>query len=152
MTIAGQPFARLDYAGAGLRHVIFATEIRCHIVIFSITSRSPERIETVIASLDHFFFTAQADWPLCVPDYATADHIIHRVEPAAVGPRFARFPTRIIFGADGKVEHVHPIGASPQQAKNIQNALSQWRFQPYFLKGNPVAVETGLMVQLSVAQ
>src|SRR5438309_10381350 len=28
--IAGQSFARLDYAGAGLHHVLLATEIRCH--------------------------------------------------------------------------------------------------------------------------
>ncbi len=31
-------FARLDYSGAGLSHIVFATEIRCHTLIFSITA------------------------------------------------------------------------------------------------------------------
>ena len=150
--IAGQLFARLDYAGAGLHHVIFATEVRCHTVIFSITSRSIERIETVIASFNNMSFIGDTERsPICVPDYATDDHIIHRVQPAAAGPRFSSVPTRIIIGPNGEVEHVHAINASVEQAKSIQEALSQWRFQPYLLNGNPVTVETGLMVQFSEA-
>jgi Gram-negative bacterial TonB protein C-terminal len=151
--IAGQLFARLDYAGAGLHHVVFATEIRCHTVIFSITSRSVERIEAVIASLNNLSFIGQTERsPICVPDYATDDHIIHRVQPAAAGPRFSSVPTRIIIGANGEVEHVHAINSSVEQAASIQDALSQWRFQPYLLNGMPVAVETGLMVQFSAAK
>jgi hypothetical protein len=151
--IAGQSFARLDYAGAGLHHTLLATEIRCHTLIFSVTSRSLEQIESVVASLNKITFTAgDSRWPICVPEYATADHVIHRVEPQAAGPRFSSVPTRIIIGADGKVEQVHPIGALPEQAKSIQGALSQWQFRPYVLNGNRVTVETGLTVQFSTGQ
>ena len=148
--VAGQSFARLDYSGAGLLHVVFATEIRCHTVIFSITSPSPEQVESVVASLNRITFSGgDSRWPVCVPEYATADHIIRRVEPAAVGPRFSTVPTRITIGANGKVEHVHPISALPEQVKSIQAALSQWQFQPYLRDGQPIAVETGLIVQFS---
>lgn len=153
LTIAGHPFARLDYTGAGLRHVVLATEIRCHAVIFSITSGSPGQIEGVIASLDKIAFTGgDFPWPACVQDYATAGHIIHRVEPAPAGQPFSTVPARIIIGANGRVEQVHPIGGSPEQAKSIEDALSQWEFKPYLVNGTGVAVETGLIVQFSAAR
>jgi hypothetical protein len=50
------------------------------------------------------------------------------------------------------VEQVHPIGGSPEQAKSIQDALSQWEFKPYLVNGKGVAVETGLIVQFSAAR
>lgn len=150
LTIAGQPFARLDYAGAGLRHVVLATQIRCHTLIFSITSASPQQIESVVASLNKMTFTgADSRWPICIQEYAAAAHIIRRVEPAPAGQPFSTIPTRIIIGANGRVEHVHAIGGSPEQAKSIQDALSQWEFRPYLLNGRGVAVETGLIVPLS---
>ena len=153
ITVAGQSFARLDYAGAGLHHVVLATEIRCHILVFSLTSANVERIEGLLASLDKITFSSGGSRrPICVPEYATGDNIIHRVEPAAAGPRFSSMPARIIIGASGKVQHVHAIGGSPGQAKSVRDALTQWRFKPYLLNGNPVAVETGLMVQFSPSE
>jgi hypothetical protein len=151
--IAGKSFARLDYAGAGLHHTLLATEIRCHTLIFSITSRSLEQIESVVGSLNKITFTAgDSRGPICVPEYATADHVIHRVEPQAAGPRFSSVPTRVIIGADGKVKQVHPIGGSSEQTKSIRDALSQWEFKPYLLDGKRSAVETGLIVQFSTGQ
>ena len=150
ITIAGQSFARLDYAGAGLHHVVLATEIRCHTVIFSLTSASVEQIGNLLASMDKITFSAEASRrPICVPEYATADHIIRRVEPAAAGPPFSSVAVRLIIDGNGAVKHVHPIGGLPEQAKSIRDALSQWRFKPYLLSGNPVTVETGLIVQFS---
>jgi hypothetical protein len=151
--IGGQSFARLDYAGAGLHHVLLAAEIRCHTVIFSVTSRNVDQIGGVVASLNEMTFTAgDSSWPICVPEYATAEHLVRRVEPAPAGPRFSTAPTRIIVGANGKVQHVHPISGLPEQMKSIQDALSQWEFKPYLLNGKPVTVETGLIVQFSAAQ
>jgi hypothetical protein len=151
--IAGQPFAKLDYAGAGLHHVALATEIRCHTVIFSLTSASMEHIGHLLASFDKITFTAKTSRrPICVAQYATDDHIIHRVEPAAAGPRFSSMPARIVIGADGTVEHVHPIGGLLEQAQSVRDALSRWRFKPYLLNGNPVTIETGLIVQFTKNQ
>jgi hypothetical protein len=151
--IAGQSFARLEYSGAGLRHVIFATEIRCHTVLFSLTSGDSETIDALVQSLNKITFSAgNLDRPICIQEYATADHVIHRVEPAPAGPRFASIPARIVIGANGRVEQVHPIGGLPEQARSIQEALSQWTFKPYMLNGKAVAVETGVMVRSAATQ
>ncbi|MGB0035851.1 MAG: hypothetical protein WBP79_10290, partial [Candidatus Acidiferrales bacterium] len=90
--IAGHSFARLDYHGDALYYSVFATEIRCHILIFSLTSRSPEKVQALAASLSRISFAPNdqtARWPVCVRDYATAEHIVHRVNPELAGPRFA---------------------------------------------------------------
>jgi hypothetical protein len=148
--VAGQSFARLDYAAAGLHHVVLATEIRCHTVVFSLTSASMAQIEKLLASLDRITFSSKTSRrQVCVPEYATGEHMIHRVEPAAAGPRFSSIPVRIIIDAKGVVKHVHPIGGLPEQAESVREALVQWRFKPYLLNGNPVAIETGLIVQFS---
>jgi hypothetical protein len=148
MKIAGQSFARLEYSGAGLRHVIFATEIRCHTVIFSLTSGDSETIDAVVQSLNKITFASgNLERPICIQEYATTDHVIHRVEPALAGPRFASIPARIVVGANGRVEQVHVIGGLPEQARSIQEALSQWTFKPYMPHGKAVAVETGVMVR-----
>jgi hypothetical protein len=148
MKIAGQSFARLEYSGAGLRHVIFATEIRCHTVLFSLTSGNSDTIDALVQSLNKITFAAGSlGRPICIQEYATADHVIHRVEPALAGPRFASIPARIVVGANGRVEQVHPIGGLLEQARSIQEALSQWTFKPYMLNGKAVAVETGVMVR-----
>jgi hypothetical protein len=148
MTIAGQSFARLEYSGAGLRHVVFATEIRCHTVLFSLTSGNSETIDALAQSLNKITFSAgNLERPICIQEYATPDHVIHRVEPALAGPRFASIPARIVIGANGRVEQVHPIGGLPEQARSIQEALSQWTFKPHMLNGKAVAVETGVMVR-----
>ncbi len=154
LDIAGQSFAKLDYLGAGLRHAVFATEVRCHILIFSVTSSHPEQIETVAASLNRMTFAKgqSSRWPICVPAYATPDHLVHRVEPAPAGPRFSGVPTRIVIGSDGKVEQVHPIGGLAEQDTNIREALTQWKFKPYELNGKRVAVETGLVVRFAGTQ
>jgi hypothetical protein len=151
LTIAGQLFARLDYTGAGLHHAIFATEVRCHTVIFSITSGNSEEIDRLVQSLNKISFTALA-WPICVQEYATANKVIHRVEPASAGPRFSSIPARIVIGPTGHVEQVHPIGGLPEQARSIQEALAQWTFKPYLLNGRAVAVETGLVLRFSAGQ
>jgi hypothetical protein len=148
MKIAGQSFARLEYSGAGLRHVIFATEIRCHTVLFSLTSGDSETIDALVQSLNKIVFSAgNPARPICVQEDATADHVIHRVEPALPGPRFASIPARIVVGANGRVEQVHVIGGLPEQARSIQEALSQWTFKPYMFHGEAGAVETGVMVR-----
>lgn len=149
--ISGQSFARLDYSGAGLRHVIFATEIRCHTVIFSLTSGDSQEIDRLVQSLNKITFATNR-WPVCIQEYATANRVIHRVEPALAGPRFASVPARMIIGSNGRVEQVHPIGGSPEQARSIQEALSQWTFKPYMLNGKGVPVETGVRVSSAAGQ
>jgi hypothetical protein len=145
-------FARFDYNGVGLYHSVLATEIRCHMLVFSFTSTSPTGIQTLADTLNRMSFPSpHAVEPVCIRDYVTPLHLLHRVNPEMTGPRFAGVPVRIVINAQGKVEHVHPIGGFPEQTKSTVGALSQWVFKPYEVNGKPVAVETGLLFEFQQA-
>lgn len=158
--IAGRSFGRFDFGGAGLQHSVFATEIRCHIVSFILTSRSSTRIQELAASLNKISRASETPvgaasegkepptlWPMCVRDYATDDHVVRRTNPVGSGPGFPSVPVRIIIDERGRVRHVHPIAGSPEQIKSVADALSQWVFKPYVVNGHPVEIETGLRLE-----
>jgi hypothetical protein len=157
--LGGLDFARLDYSGAGLNHVVFAAKIRCHTLIFSITASRDAAAEMLVESLKKISF-AQADqavsservgWPICIPEHAYRDYITHRVDPVMTGPRYASVPVRFIVGADGKLEHVHAISGFPEQMKSVTDALVKWEFKPYIVNGQAVEIETGLLFQFPAA-
>lgn len=149
VAVAGHPFARLEYTGADLIHSIYAIEIRCHIVIFSFTSRDPEAVKAFVASLSKASFIKSPNWPVCIPEYATPLHILHRVNPPLVGPRFAGIPVRIIIDPQGKVAHVHAISGAPEQKKAAAAAVTQWTFKPYEKDGKAMSIETGLLFRFA---
>ncbi len=161
--LGGLDFARLDYSGAGLNHVVFAARLRCHTLIFSITASREPAAELLVASLGKLSFAqdrsasssnggaAPRGWPVCIPESAYRDHIAHRVDPVMTGPRYASVPVRFIVGADGKLEHVHAISGFPEQVKSVTDALAKWEFKPYIVNGQPVEVETGLLFQFPSA-
>jgi hypothetical protein len=160
----GMDFARLDYSGAGLSHIVFAAEVRCHTLIFSITASREGAAESLVESLKKISFTetdqsgpspqksaSRHIWPLCVSESAYGDHIVHKVDPVMTGPRYGSVPVRFIVGADGRLEHIHAIAGFPEQAKSVTDALAKWEFKPYVVKGQPVEVETGLLFQFPSA-
>ena len=159
----GMDFARLDYSGAGLSHIVFAAEIRCHTLIFSITANRENAAQMLVESLRKLSFTqdrtasssngtaARLGWPLCIPESAYSDHIAHKVDPVMTGPRYGSVPVRLIIGADGKLEHIHAIAGFPEQVKSVTDALAKWEFKPYIANGQPVEVETGLLFQFPSA-
>ena len=161
--LGGIDFARLDYSGAGLSHIVLAAEIRCHTIIFSITARREGAAEMLVESLRKLSLmqersassadgtAVQRGWPLCIPESAYSDHIAHKVDPVMTGPRYGSVPLRLIIGADGKLEHIHAIAGFPEQVKSVTEALAKWEFNPYIANGQPVEVETGLLFQFPSA-
>jgi hypothetical protein len=153
--IADRTFMRVDYSAGGLYRAWFATELRCHLVIFNFTTTDTEALQSAVRSLDKMTLPSEADSggdagtpaPVCIHDYASAETIVHRVEPAPAGPRFLKIPVRIIIGTDGAVKHIHVISAFPEQKTAIETALAQWRFKPYEVQGHPAEVETGLIFE-----
>jgi hypothetical protein len=146
---------RVDFSGVGLYRAMFVAEIRCHLVSFNLTARDPELLASLALSLNDLSFAggrdAAASVPLCVKNYAVADNLLSKVEPAIVGPIVTPIPVRIIVGTDGLVRHVHVIRATAEQRKSIETALRLWKFRPYQVEGRPVDVETGLVFQLKAA-
>lgn len=154
--LAGREFSRLDYSGAGLYHAIFATDVRCHVISFEVTSRDPEVLEKLFQNMDKMSLPvlsnpALADGrvPRCVKGYASGANVVHKVDPSHIGPQYTRVPVRIVIDAQGKVKHIHVINAVPDQAASIKAALEQWEFKPYTENGVPVEVETGLLFEFS---
>jgi hypothetical protein len=151
--IAGYLMQRIDFSGVGLYRSTFVTEIRCHFVSFNLTARSPELLASLATSLSGLSSAAGPDAapsvPLCVKDYAVAENILLRVEPAAVGPKFRPIPVRIVIDSEGSVKHVHVIHASDEQRSSIEQALRQWKLKPPRVDGKAVEIETGLIFRFA---
>lgn len=154
--IAQHPFVQFDYYSpvAGLHWYILATQIRCHMVQFVFTSRDLKLTEGLVQSMNGTNFPSEAgptsgvggdDVPVCIKDYASGENVTHKVDPYFTEHRFNAIPVRIVISKDGRVKHIHFISAFPDQAKSISDALSQWKFKPYFHNGQPSEVETGIM-------
>jgi hypothetical protein len=143
-TVAGHAFQRLLVRGTPLSRIVLATEIRCHIVIFSFTGAEIEGLENLAASLSRLSFEEEPAAPVCVKGYATAQTIRQQLDPLPAGPRVVTIPVRIVIGTSGAVRHVHVIRAFPEQRRSIEDALTQWLFAPYTVNEQPVEAETGL--------
>jgi hypothetical protein len=154
--IANRSFVRFDYVSpvAQLHWSVMATEIRCHMVQFVVTSRDTKLAESLIQEMNNMNLPAEAgatsgsgggDVPVCIQDYASGENVTERVDPIFNERRFNPVPARIIIDKEGRVKNTHFLSAFPDQAKAISEALSQWRFRPYLRDGHPVEVETGIM-------
>jgi hypothetical protein len=154
--IADHSLTRVDYSSpvAELHWHVLATQIRCHMVQFVLTSRDTKLLESLIQEMATLKLPANAgpvsgtggdDVPVCIKDYASGENVMERIDPVLTERRFNPIPVRIIIDKEGKVKHIHFLSAYPEQARAITDALWQWRFRPYLRDGKPVEVETGIM-------
>jgi len=151
--IGGKIMQRVDFSGVGLYRAMLVTEIRCHLVRFNLTAPERTMLESLVRGLDYVSFNvksgAVSSAPGCMKDYATADTVLRKVEPAPVGPTFTPIPVRINIGADGDVKRIHVIHATVEQRHVIEGAVRQWKFRPYAMNGHAVEVETGLLFRFT---
>ncbi len=153
LQIANHAFERFDFTGAEIHFARFATDIRCHVVSFLITTRDPKVLEKLVQTIGGLkisqgeALTGESSPPVCIKNYASGENIIHKVDPELVGLNYTQVPTRFIIGTDGKVRHIHVINAYVDQAKSVEAALAQWEFKPYTVNGKPVEVETGFLFE-----
>ena len=105
--------------------------------------------------------------PVAVPKVATPQRVrvsqgvsqgllIHRVQPMYPPlARQARIQGSVILQAeiskDGSIENLRLISGHPMLAPSAIEAVKQWRYKPYFLNGEPVAVETQITVNFTLA-
>jgi len=144
VALGKRPAWRVDFSGVGLYRAMIVTEMRCHLVSFTLTTQSPDAREGLAQSLDRFSFAAKRAAPVCIRDYATGDQVVRKAVPAEVSSSPVPIPVRIIVGTDGTVKHVHVIRATELQRKGTEDALRQWTFKPHVIAGQAVEVETGL--------
>jgi hypothetical protein len=153
VNMAGRAMHRLDFSGVGLHRSLFVTEIRCHMVSFSLTARDQELLEQLrlsLAAIGPASKPGAVQATPCVKDYAVAENLVERIEPE-LGVTVEPIPVRLVVGADGAVRQVRVIRASPGQRKALEQALRQWRFKPPRIDGRPTQIETGLLFKSQVA-
>jgi len=147
--IGDRVFHRVDFSGVGLYRAMFATEGRCHALTFNFTTSDRDELANLILSLNKLSSTAaksDASAPLCVKNYAVPENLLRRVQPELSGSTVP-IPVRMIIDKDGGVKHVHVLGGSTGQRRNIDEALRQWKFKPPVVDGRPVEIETGVLFQ-----
>jgi Gram-negative bacterial TonB protein C-terminal len=146
MRLANREFARLDYVApvSGLHWHVLATEIRCHVLEFVYTGADARSLDRQVTGMNTLLQQGGTG-PVCIKNFANAETIIAREDPVFTEPRFNRVPVRIVIDKEGKVKHIHFLSAFPEQAKSVADALSQWRFKPLMLNGQPVEVETDVV-------
>jgi len=105
--------------------------------------------------------------PVAVPKVATPQRVrvsqgvsqgllIHRVQPMYPPlARQARIQGTVVLQAeiskDGSIENLRLISGHTMMAPSAIEAVKQWRYKPYFLNGEPVAVETQITVNFTLA-
>jgi hypothetical protein len=140
----GSPVSQLHW-------YVLATEIRCHILQFVLTSRDTRLLNELMRQMNTITLPLEnaaaggGTFPACISDYARGDNVVMRIDPVFTEHRFNPIPVRIIIDKQGRIKHIHFLIAFPDQAKAITDALAQWRFKPYLHNGEPVEVETGLL-------
>jgi hypothetical protein len=155
LRIAGRTFSRVDFSGVGLFRSTLTTKIRCHFVSFNLTAKSPELLTALLRSLDNLGPASDKDAdridPTCIGNYADADHLLSKVDPAAVAPSLIPIPVRVVVGSDGIVKHVHVIRATSGQRDSIERALALWKLKPHEIDGRTSEIETGLLIKFTPA-
>jgi hypothetical protein len=152
IVIGGRPFTYFAYWSpvAQLHWFDLATQIRCHTVELVLSSRDAKLLDDLMRDLASLKLPAEDSAtggdaaPVCIKDYARGENVIARVDPVLTERRFNAIPVRIIIDKEGKIKHIHFLSAFPEQAKDITEALGQWKFRPYLRDGQPVEVETGV--------
>jgi protein TonB len=86
----------------------------------------------------------------------TEGMVLRRVQPNYPPlARQARIQGDVILQAeiskDGAIENLRVMSGHPMLAPAAIDAVKQWRYKPYFLNGEPVAVETQITVKFSLS-
>jgi protein TonB len=77
--------------------------------------------------------------------------LLQRVKPQyPPAARIARIEGSVVLqaviGKEGEIENLHVISGHPLLAPAALDAVRRWRYRPYFLNGEPVEVETKIVV------
>jgi periplasmic protein TonB len=57
-----------------------------------------------------------------------------------------------VISKNGMIENLRVLSGSPMLTQAALDAVSQWRYRPYLLNGEPVAVETTINVVFRLSQ
>jgi periplasmic protein TonB len=83
--------------------------------------------------------------------------LIRRVEPIYPAPmrqirRAGRVELRAVIATDGTIQSLHVVSGDPGFYQSAIDAVSQWRYKPTVLNGQPVEVDTFITVIYNMPQ
>lgn len=83
-------------------------------------------------------------------------NLIQRVQPTYPQiARSARIQGQVLLSAliskQGTIENLRVLAGHPMLVRAAEEAVSQWRYRPYVLNGEPVEVETRITVNFSLS-
>jgi protein TonB len=86
----------------------------------------------------------------------TSGLLVHQVKPNYPPlARTARIQGAVLLQAEisknGDIENLHAISGHPMLIPAALEAVKQWKYRPYYLNGEPVAVETQIQVNFSLS-
>jgi TonB family protein len=86
----------------------------------------------------------------------SAGLLVYKVQPEyPIEARYARIQGSVVLRAviskDGSIEGLTLISGHPMLAPAAIDAVKQWRYKPYLLMGNPVEVDTEILVNFTLS-
>ena len=89
--------------------------------------------------------------PVRIPQGIAVGLLIHKVAPVyPESARMNRVQGTVVLqaqiGKDGRIAELKPISGPKELFPAAVGAVQQWRYRPYLLNGQPVAVETEIIV------
>ncbi|HKM86693.1 MAG TPA: energy transducer TonB [Terriglobales bacterium] len=170
----GRHFFRSDYTtlmrdSIPLYLAYVYTEFRGYFIGETLASASPEGLDDAANSLQRISFQEDQVNPKCVmgPDDAATSPVpvapgvstgllIKKVPPDyPILARQSRIQGQVILRAridkDGNVEDLTLVSGHPMLAPAAIKAVKQWKYKPYLLNGQPVKVETQVVVIFSLS-
>jgi protein TonB len=86
----------------------------------------------------------------------TQGMVIRKVEPKypkiALGARIVGIVLlKAVIGKDGDIKELQVVSGHPILVPAAIDAVKQWRYRPYLLNGEPVEVETNVIVTFQIS-
>jgi len=83
-------------------------------------------------------------------------NLVRKVQPAYPQlARTARIQGSVVLQAviskEGAIENLKVLTGHPLLVQSAIDAVRQWRYRPYILNGDPIEVETQIVVNFSLA-
>ncbi len=172
-TIAGHDFYRRDFEyRRGVDHRTFlCTSSNDYLLQWNIVGWSKQAIETAVSTLQSMTASAPLSPPVPPPPTQGGQQpatqvrvsqgvsmglLIKRVAP--IYPMDARYERiqgtvrmRAVINKTGDIVDVEVIGGPMELVVSAVNAVRKWKYRPYLLKGEPVEVQTEIVVNYTLS-
>jgi len=176
--LAGKHFFRADYKqpipGGALAEAFVCTKFRGYFIGWTFVAGSPEELEGLVNSLQRLAFRDELgpmpgriiiSHPPAGTAFPRRVRVSQRVSESflttKVVPEYpddakqARIQGSVVLKAEinknGDVEDLTVVSGHPMLAPAAIEAVKQWKYRPYLLNGQPVAVETQVTVAFQLS-